>query len=90
MNESITSTILQVLERAPQWLRHDLQGKDAVARTRAEETLATMIATALAEQPAQDQATYHQLREELPRGISTLGHKPPVSQAFQFRTNGLS
>ncbi|WP_336951454.1 hypothetical protein [Sphingobium aromaticivastans] len=49
MNESLTSTILQVLERAPQWLRHDLQGKDAVARTRAEETLATMIATALAE-----------------------------------------
>lgn len=40
--------ILRVIERAPQWLRHDLTSKDSAARSRAEETLAAMIADALA------------------------------------------
>ncbi|MBG6120179.1 hypothetical protein IWY39_004044 [Sphingobium sp. JAI105] len=41
-------TILRVIERAPQWLRHDLEAKEAVVRARAEETLAAMIVDALA------------------------------------------
>jgi uncharacterized membrane-anchored protein YjiN (DUF445 family) len=49
MNETITSTILRVLERTPQWMRHDLESKEAAIRTRAEETLAAMIANALAD-----------------------------------------
>ncbi|MFS0851265.1 DUF6771 family protein [Novosphingobium panipatense] len=47
MNSPLTTTILQVLERAPQWVRHDLEAKDAVIRTRAEETLAAMISAEL-------------------------------------------
>ncbi|MEV4933977.1 hypothetical protein MRBLSP13_002157 [Sphingobium sp. LSP13-1-1.1] len=39
--------ILGVIERAPQWIRHDLAAKDAASRARAEETLAAMIADAL-------------------------------------------
>jgi hypothetical protein len=47
MNEQMSATILRVLERAPQWIRHDLDSKDTVLRIRAEETLAAMIANAL-------------------------------------------
>lgn len=50
MDESMIAMILRVLERAPQWLRHDLESKDINARRRAEETLAAMIADALANQ----------------------------------------
>lgn len=50
MDENMTAVILRVLERAPQWLRHDLESKDTSARRRAEETLAAMIADALANQ----------------------------------------
>jgi bifunctional ADP-heptose synthase (sugar kinase/adenylyltransferase) len=49
MNETLTSTVLRVIERAPQWVRHDLESKDAALRVRAEETLAAMIAAALNE-----------------------------------------
>ena len=38
---------LKVIERAPQWLRHDLLSKDVAARGRAEETLAAQIVDAL-------------------------------------------
>lgn len=48
MDENMTALILRVIERAPHWLRHDLEAKDAGARQRAEETLAAMIADALA------------------------------------------
>jgi len=48
MNDQMSATILKVIERAPQWLRHDLESKDAAARGRAEETLAAMIGDALA------------------------------------------
>lgn len=48
MDEKTNDTILRVIERAPQWLRHDLESKDAAARARAEETLAAMISDALA------------------------------------------
>lgn len=47
MNSPLTTTILQVIERAPQWVRHDLEAKDAINRARAEETLAAMISAAL-------------------------------------------
>jgi hypothetical protein len=47
MDAEMTATILRVIERAPQWLRHDLESKDAAVRSRAEETLAAMIADAL-------------------------------------------
>ncbi len=49
MTPDLTPIILQVLERAPQWIRHDLEAKDATLRIRAEETLAAMIANALQE-----------------------------------------
>lgn len=47
MDEQMQAIILGVVERAPQWVRHDLEAKDAGVRTRAEETLAAMIASAL-------------------------------------------
>lgn len=47
MDEQMSTTILRVLERAPQWIRHDLDSKEAAVRIRAEETLAAMIANAL-------------------------------------------
>ena len=39
--------ILRVVERAPQWIRRDLDAKDPVVRFRVEESLAAMIADAL-------------------------------------------
>ncbi|KFG89943.1 hypothetical protein BV98_002239 [Sphingobium herbicidovorans NBRC 16415] len=48
MDENTTDMILRVIERAPQWVRHELEAKDPSARKRAEETLAAMIADALA------------------------------------------
>lgn len=47
MTRELTDTILWVIEREPQWVRHDLDTKDPVARIRAEESLAAMIAAAL-------------------------------------------
>lgn len=47
MDETIEEITLGVLKRAPQWVRHDLEAKDAAIRERAEETLAAMIASAL-------------------------------------------
>jgi len=55
MNTPLTTAILQVVERAPQWVRHDLDSKDAVIHARAEETLAAMISAAL--QDTQNQPT---------------------------------
>ena len=48
MDDATLKIILAVLERAPEWISHDLGGKDSAARMRAEETLAAMIASALA------------------------------------------
>lgn len=50
MNDAITRIVLAVLQRAPEWIRHDLATKDAATRARAEETLAAMIGSAF-EQP---------------------------------------
>ena len=47
MTQELTDAILRVVERAPQWIPRDLDVKDPVARVRAEETLAAMIAVAL-------------------------------------------
>ena len=47
MKETLTTTVLQVIERTPQWVRHDLESKEPAVRIRAEETLAAMIAAAL-------------------------------------------
>jgi hypothetical protein len=47
MNEQSKTIILRVIERAPQWIRHDLDAKEESVRARAEETLAAMIINAL-------------------------------------------
>ncbi|WP_336963753.1 DUF6771 family protein [Sphingobium aquiterrae] len=47
MDEDMQAIILGVIERAPQWIRHDLEVKDRRARARAEEALAAMIGNAL-------------------------------------------
>lgn len=47
MDEHIQAIILAVVERAPQWVRRDLEAKDVGVRARAEETLAAMITAAL-------------------------------------------
>lgn len=49
MDDPHTKIILRIIERAPQWIRHDLDTKDDALRTRAAETLAAMIANALRE-----------------------------------------
>jgi hypothetical protein len=50
MTGELTTIILRVIERAPQWIRHDLDSKDAAQRIRAEEAPAAMIADALGKQ----------------------------------------
>lgn len=50
MISDLTKIILQVIERAPQWMRRDLDAKDAVTRIQAEESLAAMISDALEKQ----------------------------------------
>ncbi|QHD67949.1 hypothetical protein GS397_13485 [Sphingobium yanoikuyae] len=47
MDEHLQAIILAVVERAPQWVRRDLEAKDIGVRARAEETLAAMITAAL-------------------------------------------
>lgn len=54
MTSELTSIILHVIQRAPQWMRRDLEAKDAVVRTQAEEALAAMIADALEKQDRAD------------------------------------
>ena len=47
MTRELTNIILRVVERVPEWIKRDLDAKDPVARIRAEESLAAMIADAL-------------------------------------------
>jgi len=47
MTDKTTAIVLGVIERAPQWIRRDLESKDHVTRVQAEESLAAMIAEAL-------------------------------------------
>lgn len=51
MTSELTNIVLRVIERAPQWIRRDLDSKDAFARIPAEESPAAMIADALGNQP---------------------------------------
>lgn len=52
-NLSTTDTIAQVVDNIPPWLRKELMSKDAAQRTRAEGSLAAIIAAALNAQPQQ-------------------------------------
>ncbi|UUL83835.1 DUF6771 family protein [Sphingomonas qomolangmaensis] len=47
MNDQTKATVTAMLAKAPEWVRTDLSAKDPSVRTRAEETLAAMIASAL-------------------------------------------
>ncbi|WP_176594287.1 hypothetical protein [Sphingobium sp. EM0848] len=49
MDEELTKIVLTVLQRAPEWIRHDLAGKDGNLRARAEEALAAMLEAAVRE-----------------------------------------
>jgi hypothetical protein len=44
---NVGEVVRELLARAPEWVRVDLASKDAMARARAEETLAAMIEAAL-------------------------------------------
>ena len=46
-NVDLHDTILDVVNRAPEWLRADLLSKEQTARTAAQEAIATMIANAI-------------------------------------------
>ncbi|MCW6535988.1 DUF6771 family protein [Sphingomonas lycopersici] len=45
--DDIQPIILAAVERAPQWVRHDLASPEATIRTRAEEAMAAIITQAL-------------------------------------------
>ncbi len=45
--DELQTLILNAVERAPQWLRHDLSSTDQAARTRAEDAMAAIIAQAI-------------------------------------------
>jgi len=47
MSETAYDIIARIVAKAPIWLRHDLTAKDLATRSRAEESLAAMIADAL-------------------------------------------
>jgi hypothetical protein len=44
---NVAEVVRELLARAPEWVRVDLASKDAMARARAEETLAAIIEAAL-------------------------------------------
>ena len=46
ISDEITRKIEKLVEGLPDWLRQDLISKDAVVRSRAEETLSAMIGAA--------------------------------------------
>lgn len=47
MTDELTTIVLRAIERAPQWIRRDLESKDHVIRIQAEESLAAIIADAI-------------------------------------------
>jgi hypothetical protein len=55
MDDELSATIHAVVQRAPQWLRHDLASGDPATRLRAEETMAAMLADALGKTNLPDQ-----------------------------------
>ncbi|WP_072893137.1 DUF6771 family protein [Sphingobium sp. YR657] len=66
MTSLMISTILAVIERSPQWVRHDLGSRETAIRARAEETLAAMIAAAVQDE-RDAPSTMQQLTPPLPR-----------------------
>nr|WP_165388457.1 DUF6771 family protein [Sphingomonas populi] len=48
MEDTLQATITAIIARAPEWVRQEFFSKEAAIRSRAEETLAAMIANALA------------------------------------------
>lgn len=44
----LTRLVTDVLSRMPQWVRDELSARDPLTRARAEETLAALIAAAIA------------------------------------------
>ena len=49
LTDTLTAKLTAIVERAPDWIRQELTSKDPVARSRAEEVLAAIIANALRE-----------------------------------------
>jgi len=49
-------TICETIGKAPEWIRVELSSKDPTARLRAEEALAAIIASALADADASDES----------------------------------
>lgn len=47
MKDAIPQVVLQTVTRVPDWIRHDLNSKDATLRLRAEETLAAILVSAI-------------------------------------------
>lgn len=47
MSDKAYDIIARIVAKTPIWLRHDLTAKDLATRSRAEESLAAMIADAL-------------------------------------------
>lgn len=47
-HSDVAAIVTAVLSKAPQWVRHDLASHEPTLRLRAEESLAAMIAAALA------------------------------------------
>ena len=52
MDAEVSAIIHAIVQRAPQWLRHDLASSDKAVRQRAEETMAAMLADALGKMAA--------------------------------------
>lgn len=50
MSNELSDRVLAALIRLPDWMRRDLSSKDEATRQRAEESIATIIASALGEQ----------------------------------------
>ncbi|MDO9368222.1 MAG: hypothetical protein Q7T68_06605 [Sphingopyxis sp.] len=47
MTDELATVVLSAIERAPQWIRRDLDSQDRIVRVQAEESLAAIIADAL-------------------------------------------
>lgn len=47
MDQTIKAALLKAVTRLPDWIRHDLAGKDAALRMRSEEALVAMLVDVL-------------------------------------------
>ena len=53
-DQEISVRVARTVAKAPQWIRQDLSARDVSKRTRAEESLAAMIAAALTGRGAEE------------------------------------